>query len=355
MAVPNGNGGGTVEELGTLELEWRDEQLQRVRQVFASVDTAAADSDLRASVLGQLPDRSTDLVAGIGVFRDLLRVEHRPDRFRRLLRIWSGKVAASVRAGEFETAGLWMRALTEAPVFAEEFSSAVAAARKELSRTDLFDALVKGLVKAGTPGSAGPLLAAWGEPLVEYLVGQMVVDEPIVNRRHLVDFLGMAGRGDARLLTARLADPRWFIVRNIATAIGKAGRVTALPALESSMNHEDDRVRVEVLRGIAMLRGDDCIDAMVGALADPSPKVRQAAASILRANGSPDVVPAIVDALERGLGSAEDSRRLVEIVAERRGEHVRDALERLASKKFALGASKAVKDAARDALKGWRG
>jgi hypothetical protein len=356
MAVSNGNGGGTVEELGTLDLEWRDEQLQRVRAVFDSVDATAADADLRAAVLGQLPDRSTDVVAGIGVFRDLLRVEHRPDRFRRLLKIWSGKVGASVRERRFETAGLWMRALVEAPVFAEEFAADVAHARRELSRPDLLEALVVGLVGKRNPASAGPLLAAWGEPLVEFLVGQMVVDEPVVNRRHIVEHLGMAGRGDARLLTSRLADPRWFIVRNIATAIGKAGRATALPALESAMSHDDERVRVEVIRAIGLLKGDDAIPNVIQALADPSPKVRQAAASILRASGSPEVVPAVVDALERGVGgSADDSRRLVEIIAERRGDDVREALERLAGKKFTLGASKAVKDAARYALKGWSG
>lgn len=356
MAVPNGSGGGTVEGLETLDLEWRDEQLERVRAVFDSVDTSAADSDLRSAVLGQLPDRSTDLVAGIGVFRDLLRVEHRPDRFRRLLKIWSGKVSSSIREQRFETAGLWMRALVEAPVFAEEFAADVARARKDLSRPDLIESLVVGLVSKHNPASAGPLLASWGEPLVEYLVGQMAVEEPIVNRRHIVEHLGMAGRGDVRLLTSRLADPRWYIVRNVATAIGRAGRTTALPPLESSMNHDDERVRVEVIRAVGLLKGDDAIPNVIQALADPSPMVRQAAASILRASGSPDVVPAIVDALERGVGgSADDSRRLVEVIAERRGDDVREALEHLAVKKFALGASKAVRDAAREALKEWSG
>ena len=345
--------GGEVVEETNLDPEWREEQLQRVRAVYESVDTRAADSDLKATVLGQVPDRSFDLLPGVGVFRDLLRAEHRPDKFRRLLRIWSGKVSDAVRSGEFETAGLWMRALTEAPVFAEEFSSLVAAARRDLSRPELFEILVKSLVEAGNPPTAAPLLGAWGEPLVEYLVGQMAVNEPIVNRRHIVEYLGMAGRGDARLLTARLTDPRWYIVRNIATAIGRAGRVSALTALEGSMGHEDDRVRVEVLRAVAALRGDEAIPSILHSLTDSSAKVRQAAASLLRASAAPSVVPGIVEALERGVGSADDGRRLVEIVSERRGETVREALDRLASKKFALGASKAVKDAARDALKDW--
>lgn len=353
MTGSNGKGGGAVEGLETLDVEWRDEQLQRVRAVYESVDTSVADNDLRTSVLGQIPDPTARLLTGVGVFRDLLRVEQRPDRFRRLLRIWSGRVGEAVRAGEFETAGLWMRSLTEAPVFAEEFSSLVAAARRDLSQPELFDVLVKSLVEAENPPTAAPLLGAWGEALVEYLVGQMAVDEPVVNRRHIVEYLGMAGRGDARLLTARLNDPRWYIVRNIATAIGRAGRVSALPALEGSMGHEDDRVRVEVLRAIAALRGDEAIPLVLHMLNDSSPKVRQAAASLLRASGASTVVPGIVEALETGVGSAEDGRRLVEIIAERRGPRVKEALDRLSSRKFALGATKAVKDAAREALKEW--
>jgi hypothetical protein len=44
---------------------------------------------------------------------------------------------------------------------------------------------------------------------------------------------------------------------------------------------------------------------------------------------------------------------LVNIIAERRGPGVREALESIADRKFALGASKAVRDIARDALAGW--
>jgi hypothetical protein len=246
MTEPNG-----AADIGTLALEWHDQQLERVRAVFDAVDVSAADTTLRSNVLAEAPDPSDAFITGVSVFRNLLRVEHRPDRFRRLLRIWSGKVASGVRSREYATAGMWFRALIEAPVFAEEFAHIVAGARRELSRDDLFEELVGGLVESGSPPDAGPLLAAWGEPLVEYLVSQIVTNEPIVNRRHIVDFLGMAGRGDVRHLTARLADPRWFVVRNIATAVGKSGRSSAVPALESLWDYDDDRVRIEVLRAIS--------------------------------------------------------------------------------------------------------
>jgi len=343
----------TAAELGMLDLEWKDEQLERVRAVFDSVDGSGGDAVLREQLAAELPEVGQAFVIGIAVFRDLLRVEHRPDRIRRLLRIWSGKVAAGVRGRDYEHAGMWFRSLVEAPVFPEEFAAIVAETRRELAAEDLFDDLVTGLVESGSPPAAGPLLAAWGEHLVEYLVGQIVTDDPKVNRRHIVDFLGMAGRGDVRHLTARLADPRWFVVRNIVIAIGKAGRASAIPALESVWDHEDDRVRVEVLRSIAALDPEGSLPLVLQSLSDPAPSVRRAAASLLRANASDAVVPGIVEVLTRGHGSADEARRLVEIVAERRGPGVKEALDQLASRRFALGASRTVRDAARQALEQW--
>ncbi len=348
MALSNGSA-----ELDTASVAWHDEQLQRVRAVFDSVDAAAADVDLRAKVVAQLPDGHGGAILGTRVFRDLIRVEHRPSRFLRLLRIWSGKVAAEVWAGDYEAAGRWMRALTEAPVFPEEFAQFVAEAKRDLSRDSLFEELVTGLVSADAPDSADLLLASWGEPLVEYLVSQITVDEPIVTRRSIVDLLGMAGRGDVRHLTARLADPRWFVVRSVVTAIGKAGRVSGLPALEAVAKYDDDRVRVEVLRAIGALTPDEASSGALDALADPSPKVRQAAISLLRASAADSVVTGIVEVLEAGTGSSKDGIRLVEIIAERRGPQVREALERLTVRKLSGGVSRSVRTAAGDALAGW--
>jgi hypothetical protein len=338
-------------DVETLALEWKDEQLERVRAVFDSVDSSAADTVLRDNVLAELPTGMDHHVTGVAVFRDLLRVEHRPDRFRRLLRIWSSKVGAAVRNREYAVAGMWFRALIESPVFAEEFAHHVAETRREISSRQLFDDLVVGLVESGSPPEAAPLLSTWGEPLVEYLISQIVTDKPIVNRRHIVDFLGIAGRGDVRHLTARLADPRWFVVRNVVVAVGKAGRVSAVPALEAVWGHDDERVRLEVLRSLSVLQPELSVDLQIRSLSDSSAGIRQAALSLLRANPAPDVVPGIAAALSEGTpSSAEEAKRLVEIIAERRGPEVREALEMLATKKFAVGASKAVRGAARAAL-----
>ena len=336
-------------------VDFRGQQYERVRAVFDTVALGGSgDTALLERVRAEFPGRGDDLHAGVGVLRDLLRIENRPERFRRLIRAWSGKVASSIRRGDFFAAGTWMRALTETPVFPQDFALHVTEGMRDLSRDDLMQELVVKLAAAGDPPSAAPLLAAWGEPLVEYLIGGMLVDEPVVNRRHLVEYLGMAGRSDVRLLTTWLRDPRWFIVRNVATAIGKAGRVSAIPALEAVMDHEDDRVRVEVLRALVALRGDEGIASAVAALRDTSPRVRQAAVSLLRASPSAEVVPGAVVALGDGPATADEARRLVELIAERKTPQAVEALEALVTRRFAVGSSRAVRDAAKAALERMR-
>lgn len=330
--------------------DWSGEQFERVRAVFDSSGSGSGDVALLERVRAEFPGRGDDLHAGIGVLRDLLRIEQRPERFRRALRVWTGKVAAAIRRGDFHAAGTWMRSVTESPVFPHEFAIHVAEAVRELSRDELLEELVQKLAKAGDPPSAAPLLMTWGEPLVEYLVGGMLLDTPPVNRRHLVEYLGMAGRSDVRLLTPYLRDPRWFVVRNIATAIGKTTRATAIPSLEAALDHSDDRVRVEVLRALAAVSDDDGVGHAVAALGDASPRVRQAAVSLLRAAPSGDVIDGVAGALESGSHDADDVRRLVDIIAERRSEAARHALERLAEKRGVFSGNRGVRDVARAAL-----
>lgn len=331
-------------------VEFRSEQYEQVRAVFDSVGSVSHDSALAERIRAEFPRRSDDQRAALLALRDLLQIEERPERFRRILRAWAGKVTAAIRSGDFAGAGLWMRAVVENPTFPAEFALYVTETIKDLSRPDLLDDMVKALAKAGDPPSAAGLLSSWGEPLVEYLVGGMVVSEPPVNRRHLVEYLGMAARNDVRLITPRLRDPRWFIVRNVATAVGKAGRESAIPSLRAVIDHSDDRVRVEVIRALAALEPDGGIATLTQALDDPSQRVRNAAVSLLRANPADEVVAAVAAYLSSGAPELDDAMRLVQIIAERRSEVATAALARLAEKKFALGASKQVREAARAAL-----
>lgn len=326
------------------------ERFEQLREVFDSVGAPSADVELMGRVAEELPGPEDDSRAVIQALRDLLRVEERPERFRRLLRAWSSKVVAAVRKGDFPVAGVWMRAVTDAPVFPAEFVVYVNDALRDLSRSDILDELVVLLSKSERPDEAAGLLSAWGEPLVQYLIDAMTLDEPPVNRRHLVDYLTMVGRSDVRYITPWLRDHRWFIVRNVAIAVGNTGRESGVPALMAVLDHPDDRVRVEVIRALATLEGEEAVPMLSKALGDSSQRVRNGALSLLRAIPTDEVVLRVVDHLAAGRAASDDARRLVKVIAERHTPAANEALNRLAGRRFAVGGEKVARDHARLAL-----
>jgi len=337
---------------GATDLQPRDgdphaDQLAALRRLLDTVEDGAATTAIADRVLAAA---AAHREPGIVAFRDLLRIETRTSRYHRLLRTWVGKVAGAIRAGDFATAGLWMRALTEAPIHSSELAERMQLAMAELTRPDLLEELVLRLAAAGDPPEARDLLSAWGRPLVDHLIHGMEVEDPPVNRRHLVEYLGMSGTGDLSLLVERLADPRWFIVRNVAIAVGRTGRPEAIPALERVAAHDDDRVRVEALRALVSLDTEHALDRILAGFSDASPRVRQAATSLLRACPDPEVVPGIMGLIHSGSLNAADARRLVEVIAERKGDAPLDALSELAAKRLVVGVARVAREAARQAL-----
>jgi len=116
------------------------------------------------------------------------------------------------------------------------------------------------------------------------------------------------------------------------------------------VDHQDDRVRVEVIRALATLRGEDSIPLLVESLSDPSQRVRNGAVSLLRAEPSEEVVVRVAEYLATNNAEVDDARRLVKVIAERSSETAQQALAGLAEKRFAVGSGKVVRDIARAAL-----
>jgi hypothetical protein len=267
-----------------------------------------------------------------------------------LLRTWIGKINEAVHRGDVEGVVRWMDVVVNDLELEEDLDESRESALGELTSPIFLEAVVVALVDRADGDLAASVLRALGARAIDALVGWMAVDDPPVSRRHIVDLLAMAGRFDVRALALHLADDRWFIVRNVAIALGKTGRSQAVEPLLSAADHSDDRVRVEVLRALTTLQGDQSVYLLLGALEDSSRRVRQAAVSLLRASPSRLIVPGLVDAIETGAIVSEDAAGLVDLIAERRDDDVVPSLQRLAGVRFAVGARKAARDAARRAL-----
>jgi hypothetical protein len=288
--------------------------------------------------------------AGIAVLRDLLRIETRESRVRRILRVWEGKVLWAIQARDLDGADAWLKAVINRPTFAGEFVGHVQNSVRSLARPSVIDDLLGWLLAGDELEKGAQFLASWGEPVVNRIVELMAMDDPPIGRRHQVDLLALIGRSDTRLLIIHLNDERWFIVRNMAVAIGRTGRLQGVGPLRSLLTHPDARVRVEALRGLAVLDSEVAAPDLVNGFRDDNPRVRHAAVTLLRASPSPQIVPLLAGLVGSGRMGGAETERLVEIIGERTEPEAEAALRELAAKRFAKGSAKVARDVARDAL-----
>ena len=285
---------------------------------------------------------------GWEVLRGLFGCEYRPHRFGRLLRICTGRIGAAVRERDFVAALHGIRAIQDEPTYPPEERKQVEDALGRLVTSDLTDMLWDSS-EAQNPDDVVLLLSALGPGAVDMLVEELASEENAGRRKVLVELLGSMAESNLRHLVRRLDDSRWYVVRNLATVLGKSGKPSAFKPLADLMHHEDYRVRVEVLRAIVPIQGDTS-PILIAALQDNSDRVRRTALNYLRAGkASPDD---LLNAISTGSLDPDIAVSLVKIVARQATPAARQALENMASRKFAMkGSDRAVRQAAKEALR----
>ena len=314
----------------------------------ASVDQSVIIEALRA----EFPNPKHFFYHALEVFRGLLYAEERDDRFRRLMRIWVGKVGTAVRRGQYRRAELWLRAVLDASTFDENRRPEVDEALVQVSSSEIMSAVVQNATAGGNSAPAVQLLKALGPSAINVLVELLAEEQDAARRRTLVDILSQVAREDPTPLTARLGDSRWYLVRNIVIVLRHTGDRAAIRMMRPVLAYADHRVRLEALRGLAML-GDEAIPFFETALGDEHPSVRQTAIALLGTQMTNSSEKLLAGALDRRDLELSEKQRVVELLSERSGSTARTALEQLARKRFSFSAStRILRRTASEALKG---
>src|SRR5256884_1773635 len=76
-------------------------------------------------------------------------------------------------------------------------------------------------------------------------------------------------------LLARLADKRWFVVRNALYTLRKIGHASAFPAIVAVLEHPDGRVRLEAVRVAIQVGGAAARAPVLRRVHDPDASVRR--------------------------------------------------------------------------------
>lgn len=326
---------------------------RRVEKLIRNEVDGVSLGDWAELLREQVPQPESDFDSGLRVLRDLFATEVRDDRFRRLLRIWSGRVGMAIRKGHLEIAEAWINGILEDPPVPKERLPALEAALSDMATPQLLENLV-GYLDLDDP-TANPaalrLLEAWGRPVARKLVERLANEEDPNRRRLLIDVLGSIARIETDALLGYLADSRWYVVRNLAMILGRSCRPEVAPHVRNLMSHADHRVRVEALRALPPLIGNASVDTILAALNDEHLRVRQAGLALLRTSEHPRVDTSLLERFTQSR-DADELERVADVLAARRGPEAIKALEAYAAKRFAFGSvTRARRDSARRALR----
>ena len=321
---------------------------QRLKEVQAGQEELPPLDALKREVAG-LGDGAAD---GVEVIRGLFQIETRQFRVRRLVRIWSGRVAEAIENDEYLTALRWVEQAAADLDSMNDNGPIVEEAIRSIATPELIEKLKNQIFGTHRPEAQVRLLELFGSGAGESLIEELAIEEDAGRRRALIDTLTELTRNNHRAVTESLDDPRWFVVRNLAIILAKSANRDAAPAMVSLLSHDDDRVRVEAVRGMVPLIGyEGAATYLESSLFDRSERVRTMAATLLMVARSSSTPAAVLKAIETGPGHSDEKIRLIEVLAKDPSDAATQALASLASKKLAfIGGAKASRVAARTAL-----
>jgi hypothetical protein len=234
----------------------------------------------------------------------------RPDekeitRFSGVVRQLEDLLSYLLKKKDYASATVIMRAL-HMPVDPAFKPRIMEALRKMASKTDIV-AAIGDLRKY--PKSSPEHQSAYGYVSVlereatEVLLELLAEENERSARMFYLDLVKDLGKNQISLLGERLNDDRWYFVRNIVSILGNTKTDQAIAFLRKAADHENVRIRQEVIKGLITIGGKKAASVLAKLLRDKDPDVQITA---LRAFAE---FPGM---------SAEEAKPVVEFLEERR-------------------------------------
>ncbi len=269
------------------------------------------------------------------IIRGLLECEERRDRFQRAARVWTGRVTRHVRNGDLAAAAGLLAGVLDDPPYPPARQESIAKALERMTTADLFRRLSRH--EEGEEEHVAVILDRIGRIAVDQLVHRLAEEEDATKRRALVDLLAVAARRRPDELEPYLSDPRWYLVRNLVTALGGTANRDAIPGVRVVLDHSDHRVRMEALRAMVKLAKSDAAPFVVRALGDDHERVRTTAVALIKGTELDDVERLVAAELRADRLPVDAALAAIAILGDRTDPMAIAVIDELASRRFVFG------------------
>ena len=99
-------------------------------------------------------------------------------------------------------------------------------------------------------------------------------EEDMALRKYITDVMVELARGYTELITSRLGDERWYLVRNLISILGRMRAADALPQLRQAFYHPNPKVRAETIRSLGFIGGYEAGSILLEGLSSPDHHTR---------------------------------------------------------------------------------
>ena len=255
--------------------------------------TVAVKTDLGERMTSMTDDVVTEHLAHASV-EMLGRLGGRQGTDVMLARI-DGLFRESVSRGRLESAVTLaedLRTLTREHSLRAAVEAQIDETIRGLATPDSVKAVLDALSRRGTQASglARRLLDVLGAAAAHSFLLALAEETDKSRRRRLLELLVSFGPAIAGPAREKLADERWYVVRNMIVILQRVGDLTALPEIRKCANHPDLRVRLEAIKWMLAYDTEVPLELLTRAINDPDPKVAEAAVSLAGSYGIKEAV-----------------------------------------------------------------
>jgi HEAT repeat protein len=143
------------------------------------------------------------------------------------------------------------------------------------------------------------LIELLGLAAIENLVSALAEEHDQTRRRQLFDLLVSLGPAIVPHAVRLLADPRWFVVRNMIVLLRTVGDRSSLMQIRHTAYHADLRVRLEAIKTLLSFDEHVPLALLSRAINDPDPKIAETAVFLSGDYGIREAVGPLVHVLKR--------------------------------------------------------
>ena len=183
------------------------------------------------------------------------------------------------------------------------------------------------------------------------VVFQLLEGESVAtNRSRLIRLAGQLGKSGLEAARKRLADPRWYVVRNACNVLGTLGDPELAAQLREPLRHADERVQEAAVAALAKSKAAGREESLGEALPYLQPHAQEAVLNELLLARRPETIPLLEDFVRLATGSKQGMReKAIQVLAtipeprsvEALGRILEDTLQSLTLRRTALNALRA--------------